>query len=77
MKTIENIRRFRLSDSFIEPYTAAEVPWGPLGYVTFKRTYARRLSEFDPTQQAQKNGGKLAAGSSRVCSICKNSMLFV
>ena len=48
MKTIENIRRFRLSDSFIEPYTAAEVPWGPLGYVTFKRTYARRLSEFDP-----------------------------
>ena len=48
MKTIENIRRFRLSDSFIEPYTTAEVPWGPLGYVTFKRTYARRLSEFDP-----------------------------
>ena len=48
MKTIENIRKFRLSDSFIEPYTTAEVPWGPLGYVTFKRTYARRLSEFDP-----------------------------
>ena len=48
MKTIENIRRFRLSDSFIEPYTTAEVPWGPLGYVTFKRTYARRLGEFDP-----------------------------
>lgn len=48
MKTIENIRRFRLSDSFIEPYTTAEVPWGPLGYVTFKRTYARRLSEFEP-----------------------------
>ena len=24
-----------------------EVPWGPLGYVTFKRTYARGLSEFE------------------------------
>ena len=24
------------------------MPWGPLGYVTFKRTYARRLSEFEP-----------------------------
>ena len=48
MRTLENIRRFRLSDAFIEPYTTAEVPWGPLGYVTFKRTYARRLSEFDP-----------------------------
>ena len=41
------VRKFRLSDTFIEPYTTAEVPWGPLGYVTFKRTYARRLSEFD------------------------------
>jgi adenosylcobalamin-dependent ribonucleoside-triphosphate reductase len=36
-----------LSDTFIEPYKNKEVPWGPLGYVTFKRTYARRLSEFD------------------------------
>ena len=48
MRTIENIRRFRLSDTFVEPYVTAEVPWGPLGYVTFKRTYSRRLSEFDP-----------------------------
>jgi hypothetical protein len=30
MRTVENIRRFRLSDSFIEPYVKeAEVPWGP------------------------------------------------
>ena len=48
MRTLENIRRFRLSDTFIEPYKTAEVPWGPVGYITFKRTYARRLSEFDP-----------------------------
>jgi len=48
MRTAANIRRFRLSDTFIEPYKAKEVPWGPLGYVTYKRTYSRRLSEFDP-----------------------------
>tara|TARA_R110002020_G_scaffold37239_17_gene112573 strand:+ start:14566 stop:16548 length:1983 start_codon:yes stop_codon:yes gene_type:complete len=42
------IRRFRLSESFIEQYKDKKVPWGPLGYVTFKRTYSRRLSEFDP-----------------------------
>ena len=48
MRTIENIRRFRLSDNFIEPYRDAAVPWGPLGYVTYKRTYSRRLNEFDP-----------------------------
>lgn len=47
MRTLNTIRKFRLSDSFVEPYKNAEVPWGPLGYVTFKRTYARRLSEFD------------------------------
>ena len=48
MRTLDNIRHFRLSDVFIEPYKTKEVPWGPLGYVTFKRTYARRLNEFDP-----------------------------
>jgi ribonucleoside-triphosphate reductase len=48
MRTAANIRRFRLSDTFIEPYKDKEVPWGPLGYVTYKRTYSRRLSEFDP-----------------------------
>jgi ribonucleoside-triphosphate reductase len=47
MRTLSTIRKFRLSDSFVEPYKTAAVPWGPLGYVTFKRTYARRLSEFD------------------------------
>ncbi len=47
MRTLDNIRRFRLSDTFLEPYKTKDVPWGPLGYVTFKRTYSRRLSEFD------------------------------
>jgi len=47
MRSHSNIRRFKLSEAFIEPYKTREVPWGPLGYVTFKRTYARRLSEFE------------------------------
>ena len=42
------IRRFRLSEVFIDQYREQEVPWGPIGYVTFKRTYARRLNEQDP-----------------------------
>ena len=57
MRTLENIRRFRLSDTFIEPYKEAEVPWGPLGYVTFKRTYARRLNEFDPDAAGLRDSG--------------------
>jgi len=42
-----NIRKFKLSEQFISPYKEMQVPWGPVGYVTFKRTYARRLSEFE------------------------------
>ena len=45
MRTLENIRRFKLSENFIDQYKDQEVPWGPLGYITFKRTYARRLGE--------------------------------
>jgi len=41
------IRKFKLSEIFIDQYKNKDVPWGPLGYVTFKRTYSRRLSEFD------------------------------
>ena len=47
-KNIDTIRSFKLSESFIEQYKDKEVPWGPLGYVTFKRTYARRLKERIP-----------------------------
>jgi ribonucleoside-triphosphate reductase len=47
MRTSQNIRRFRLSDVFIDPYKTQEIPWGPLGYITYKRTYSRRLNEFD------------------------------
>jgi ribonucleoside-triphosphate reductase len=46
---VSTVRRFRLSEVFIDQYRGEEVPWGPIGYVTFKRTYARRLNEVDPS----------------------------
>jgi len=42
------VRKFRLSDKFISQYEDKKVPWGPVGYVTYKRTYARRLDERTP-----------------------------
>ena len=30
-----------------------ETPWGPLGYVTYKRTYARRLNENNPNSKTE------------------------
>jgi adenosylcobalamin-dependent ribonucleoside-triphosphate reductase len=33
--------RFKLDDAFIADYEGRQPKWGPLGYVTYKRTYAR------------------------------------
>ena len=30
-----------------------EVPWGEIGYIVFKRTYARRLKEDDPDSKTE------------------------
>jgi adenosylcobalamin-dependent ribonucleoside-triphosphate reductase len=37
--------RFRLEDQFIAQYAGRQPDWGPLGYITFKRTYARSVPE--------------------------------
>lgn len=34
-------RRFYLSDSFISQFKDKQPNWGPLGYITYKRTYSR------------------------------------
>lgn len=34
---------FHLSDSFVEEFKDRQPKWGPVGYVTYKRTYARPL----------------------------------
>lgn len=34
---------FHLSDSFIEDFKDRQPRWGPVGYITYKRTYARPL----------------------------------
>jgi len=46
-----NYRKFRLSDKFVSQYEDKEVPWGPVGYVTYKRTYSRRLDERTPGEE--------------------------
>lgn len=35
---------FRLDDAFIAIFAGSQPNWGPVGYVTYKRTYARSLS---------------------------------
>ena len=40
--------RFELEDSFIQNYVGKQPDWGPVGYVTYKRTYARDLESVYP-----------------------------
>ena len=37
--------RFKLSEKFLDEFRGQQPKWGPLGYVTFKRTYARPIRE--------------------------------
>jgi len=38
---------FRLQDKFITEYAGKQPEWGPVGYVVYKRTYARSLNKLD------------------------------
>ncbi len=37
----EGFRQFKLSKSFLDEYVGKQPSWGPIGYVTYKRTYSR------------------------------------
>jgi len=39
------VRSFKLSDSFLNEYRDRDPDWGPLGEVTFLRTYSRKINE--------------------------------
>lgn len=43
--------RFKLSEKFLEEYNGVEPEWGPLGKLTYKRTYAARVEGEDRTEE--------------------------
>lgn len=45
-----NFKRFKLSEQFIDQYRGKQPEWGPIGYVVYKRTYAR-LKEDGSTEE--------------------------
>ena len=52
---------FKLEESFLEKFRGTQPKWGPLGYITYKRTYARpmadgRTEEFVDTLERVVNG---------------------
>jgi ribonucleoside-triphosphate reductase len=39
---------FSLDSSFLSDYKGKQPEWGPLGYITYKRTYSRKIDPSDP-----------------------------
>lgn len=44
--------RFKLDQRFLEGFKGRQPEWGPLGYITYKRTYARTVTD-DPTGRTE------------------------
>ena len=40
-----------LSDTFVGSYRDRTPPWGPIGYITYKRTYSRLIPELDRSEE--------------------------
>lgn len=42
---------FHLSDSFLQEYKIKPVSWGPLGYITYRRSYSRPIPQENRTEE--------------------------
>jgi hypothetical protein len=51
-----------LSETFVKNYATQQVPWGPVGYVTYKRTYARFMQEFGRTEEWHETCARVCNG---------------
>jgi adenosylcobalamin-dependent ribonucleoside-triphosphate reductase len=45
--------RFKLSEKFLDEFNEEQPNWGPLGYVTFKRTYARVIVDEEGAERTE------------------------
>ena len=43
-------RTFKLSSSFLEEFEGQQPEWGPVGYITYKRTYSRQKEDGTPEE---------------------------
>jgi adenosylcobalamin-dependent ribonucleoside-triphosphate reductase len=56
------MEKFKLSKPFIEQYSGKQPNWGPLGYVTYKRSYARQIEKERRTEEYWETLERVANG---------------
>jgi ribonucleotide reductase alpha subunit len=68
--------KFKLSEKFVEQYRGRQPNWGPLGYVTYKRTYARPIDEENRSEEYWETVKRVVEGTYTVqLNHCKNLRL--
>lgn len=69
----EEITRFQLDEAFIAHYRGRQPDWGPLGYITYKRTYARLVEDTGRTEEFWETIRRCVEGSFSIQKMhCKN-----
>ncbi len=51
-----------VSESLVKHYASQQVPWGPVGYITYKRTYARFIQELGRTEEWHETCARVCNG---------------
>ena len=70
------VRVFSLKETFIEPFSEKKPAWGPVGYFTFKRTYARYIDALDRTEEWWETCRRVVEGVFNIQKIhCKKNGL--
>lgn len=68
--------KFHLSERFLDQYKDKQPNWGPLGYVTFKRTYAREIPNQNRSEEYWETLKRVVEGCYTVqMNHCKNLKL--
>lgn len=68
--------KFHLTDKFISGYKRKKVDWGPLGYLVFKRTYARPIPGSNRTEEYWETCRRVVEGCYTVqLNHCRNLRL--
>lgn len=71
-----NKHEFKLTDHFLEQFKGKQPDWGPLGYITYKRTYAREILEEGRTEEYWETIRRVVEGCYNVqLDHCKNLKL--
>lgn len=67
-RIVESYESDLLPKEFLEPYQTKKVPWGfnGLGYIVYKRTYARKLNDSDQTEEWWQTVARSVNGAQKI-----------